>query len=276
MHLIHPEILPQTFPCMGEIEENIKAIYRAIVFSPAIQADTLLHRYMEATGHLRHVLGYKNAQQEAQTEEEAREYLTNLEKAMAMVMDEIRCGHCIAGPVDLFRLFRVVSPETAARHTNHYRQTLVQVGGHLAPEPRRLEGLVDALFWHLPQISHPLMRAIWLHHELVRIHPFADGNGRVGRMAKNWILMYELYPPIFIYGLTDRQNYIQHLSASFSDLEREPDRFHESTRSFFEDELLRMKTSTRFLLDRIEKNATAPFGPEDEDMRPYTKETNTL
>ncbi len=271
MHLIPPDILPGEFPLMGEIETNMKAIFRTIVFSPAFQANTLLHRYMEATGHLRHVLGYKNAQQEAQTEEEAMRYLANLETAMAMVVDEIRAGHCIANAVDLFRLFRAVSPESADRHTNHYRQTLVQVGCHLAPEPKRVASLVDALFWHLPTIRHPLIRAIWLHHELVRIHPFADGNGRTGRMAKNWILMHELYPPIFIYGQTDRNNYIRHLEESFGDLEREPETFHDSTRKFFEDELIRMKTSTRFLLERIERDAAAPFGAEDEDMRPYSK-----
>ena len=32
-----------------------------------------------------------------------------------------------------------------------------------------------------------------------------------------------------------------------------------------------MKTSTRFLLDRIEHDAAVPFGPEDEDMRPCTE-----
>lgn len=198
--------------------------------------------------------------------------MLNLEKAMEMMVGEIRQGHCIGSAVDLFRLFRTVSPEASARHTNHYRQTLVQVGRYLAPEPRRVEPLVDALFWHLPSIRNPLLRAIWLHHELIRIHPFADGNGRIGRMAKNWILMYELYPPIFIYGQTDRQNYIRHLEASFSDLERSPETFHDSTRKFFEDELLRMKTSTRFLLDRIERDVATPFGPEDEDMRPYASD----
>ena len=59
----------------AEIEANMKAIFQAILFSPTLQADQLLHRYMDATGHLRHVLGYKNAQQEAQTEEQARQYL---------------------------------------------------------------------------------------------------------------------------------------------------------------------------------------------------------
>jgi len=75
MQLLPPDVLPREFPQMAEIEANMKAIFRAILFSPTLQADQLLHRYMDATGHLRHVLGYKNAQQEAQTEEQARQYL---------------------------------------------------------------------------------------------------------------------------------------------------------------------------------------------------------
>ncbi len=268
MIIMSPDILPDDFPLILEIDTNMKDVFRRIVFSPSIDAGNLLQRYMDAIGHLRQVLEYKNAQQEAQSEEEAAAYLANLEIAMGMMIDEIACSHCIASPVDLFRLFRTVAPEAAARHANHYRQTLVQVGRYLAPDAVEVENLVENLFWHLPQIKNPLLRAIYLHHELIRIHPFADGNGRVGRMAKNWLLMYELYPPIFIYGQEDRTRYIRDLEASFTDVEKDPDTFHASTRRFFEDELRRMKASTGFLLSRITRDAAMPFGNEDDDMRP--------
>ena len=35
---------------------------------------------------------------------------------------------------------------------------------------------------------HPVLRAGIVHHELVRIHPFIDGNGRVGRILASLIL----------------------------------------------------------------------------------------
>src|SRR3989338_4226082 len=35
---------------------------------------------------------------------------------------------------------------------------------------------------------HPFVRAILFHHKFERIHPFADGNGRTGRMLMNYIL----------------------------------------------------------------------------------------
>ncbi len=272
MKLLQPDILPKHFAMMDEIETDMKTIYRTLVFTPELQATTLLQRYYAAIQHLRDVLSFKNAQQEAQTEEEARAYLTHLEEAMELMVEEIRSGVCIGNAVDLFRMFRSVAPEAAARHPNRYRDTLVQVGAYLAPESRLIDGLVHELFSLLPTIPHPLIRGIWLHHELIRIHPFVDGNGRIGRMAKNWLLMYELYPPIFIYGLSDRRRYIRYISESFRELEDQPDVFHSSTQTFFEDELRRVKASTGFLLARLLRDVDHDFGDEDRDLKPYAKD----
>jgi hypothetical protein len=269
MKLLAPELIPDHFEVMDEIEADRKNIYRKLVFSPALQAPDLLHRYFEAIQHLRHVLSFKNAQQEAQSEEEAWRYLTHLQQAMSMMVDEIQASVCISTPLDLFRLFRAVAPDAAARHPNQYRSTIVQVGPYIPPEPAYIAPLVDELFHLLPQIRNPLLRAIWLHHELIRIHPFVDGNGRTGRMAKNWLLMYELYPPMFIYGFEARQRYIRYIEESFLELEARPHVFHDSTRIFFEDELRRMKASTGFLLARLQRDSMQPFGTEDEDIRPY-------
>lgn len=53
---------------------------------------------------------------------------------------------------------------------------------------------------------HPIELAAQFHYEFVRIHPFADGNGRVGRLLMNWILMKHHFQPVVI-QMTDRQNY---------------------------------------------------------------------
>ena len=68
-------------------------------------------------------------------------------------------------------------------------------------------------------IKNPIIRAIYFHHELIRIHPFADGNGRVTRIAKNWMLMYNLYPPIFINDAVEKKEYINTLSNSFKNID---------------------------------------------------------
>ncbi|MDF2558121.1 MAG: Fic family protein [Bacillales bacterium] len=41
--------------------------------------------------------------------------------------------------------------------------------------------------------------AVYLHLVFLQIHPFTDGNGRVGRMLMNYFLMINDHPPIIIY-----------------------------------------------------------------------------
>jgi len=56
------------------------------------------------------------------------------------------------------------------------------------------------------------------HHELVRIHPFVDGNGRTARLLNNLILISKGFPPIII-RKTDRKKYFDRLEkAYFGDL----------------------------------------------------------
>ncbi len=40
---------------------------------------------------------------------------------------------------------------------------------------------------------HPIMKAGVVHYEFVRIHPFTDGNGRVGRALSTYVLLREGY-----------------------------------------------------------------------------------
>lgn len=57
-----------------------------------------------------------------------------------------------------------------------------------------------------PLKYNPIELAAFAHHELVRIHPFADGNGRVARLLCNLILMSNGYPPVIV-RKTDRKKY---------------------------------------------------------------------
>ena len=45
---------------------------------------------------------------------------------------------------------------------------------------------------------HPIVRASLLHGELVKIHPFIDGNGRISRLIMNMDLMRSGYVPAII------------------------------------------------------------------------------
>ncbi|MFH1650230.1 MAG: Fic family protein [Candidatus Woesearchaeota archaeon] len=56
----------------------------------------------------------------------------------------------------------------------------------------------------------PLVLAAIIHNQFEHIHPFQDGNGRVGRLLLNYILLKNDYPPINI-QLEDRAEYYQTL-----------------------------------------------------------------
>lgn len=45
-----------------------------------------------------------------------------------------------------------------------------------------------------PEI-HVIQKAAWLHWAIARIHPFSDGNGRVARLAQDYILLQNEYVP---------------------------------------------------------------------------------
>ena len=70
----------------------------------------------------------------------------------------------------------------------------------------------DFIEWYSENKSKfkPLVLAAILHNQFEHIHPFQDGNGRVGRLLLNFILLKNNYPPISI-KLEDRKEYYQTL-----------------------------------------------------------------
>ena len=60
---------------------------------------------------------------------------------------------------------------------------------HIAPSADRVKGLMNDLFgWLENSDDHLLVRSCVFHYEFEFIHPFADGNGRTGRLWQSLIL----------------------------------------------------------------------------------------
>ena len=67
---------------------------------------------------------------------------------------------------------------------------------HMAPPAARVPILIqDLLLWAKTTKVHPLINSCVFHYEFEFIHPFADGNGRMGRMWQTLLLMQ--WKPIF-------------------------------------------------------------------------------
>ncbi|MDR0485180.1 MAG: Fic family protein [Elusimicrobiota bacterium] len=60
---------------------------------------------------------------------------------------------------------------------------------HLGARPQYIAGLVKDLFeWAEKSDAHPLIKSSIVHFEIEFIHPFSDGNGRMGRLWQALIL----------------------------------------------------------------------------------------
>lgn len=67
---------------------------------------------------------------------------------------------------------------------------------HMAPPANQVPHLVKGLFdWASKAEVHPLIKSCVFHYEFEFIHPFADGNGRMGRMWQT-LLLYK-WKPLF-------------------------------------------------------------------------------
>jgi len=70
---------------------------------------------------------------------------------------------------------------------------------HVAPKANLVPELMDKLFLFLKtdKETHDFIKACVFHYELEFIHPFADGNGRIGRLWQHVILLN--HHPLFEY-----------------------------------------------------------------------------
>lgn len=71
---------------------------------------------------------------------------------------------------------------------------------------------------------HPLQRAAIFHGKFEKIHPFEDGNGRVGRLLINIMLLNNRYPPLII-RKSQRMAYFSCLEAFDKGYEDKLNRF---------------------------------------------------
>lgn len=110
------------------------------------------------------------------------------------------------------------------KRAGNFRTESVGVSGaegvtHIAPPAHRVSGLMADLFqWLQTTNSHPLIASSVFHYEFEFIHPFVDGNGRVGRLWQylilyQWNSVFSLIPVENIIK-AEQQNYYRALQES--------------------------------------------------------------
>ena len=80
--------------------------------------------------------------------------------------------------------------------------------------PEDVADEIGELLDELQDVSpeNALTAAAYFHSKFENIHPFADGNGRTGRLAMNYFLVLHDHPPIVIHE-EDRKGYYEALEA---------------------------------------------------------------
>jgi Fic family protein len=113
------------------------------------------------------------------------------------------------------QVHQLVMQRTDEEFAGRYRTSNVFIGGadHMPPDALRVpQDMKNVMDWFTREQKHlhPIELATLLHHQLVFIHPFFDGNGRTARLVMNIVLMRAGYPLVVILK-NDRKKYYRAL-----------------------------------------------------------------
>lgn len=109
-------------------------------------------------------------------------------------------------------------------NAGRYRNVPVMISGslHVPPQPYLVDKQMEDFIIRYKEMemskTHPLLIAAYLHDELVRIHPFIDGNGRTCRLLMNLYLLRKGYVLVTLKGDNEAKiNYYRALERSHCD-----------------------------------------------------------
>ena len=227
----HPQFtvnapLLATIEKITALRENILAATVQVPWMPALQKDARVRNTHSSTA----IEGNPLTLEQVRAIEEGRAVTINTDRARREVLnyfaglrfierhsrkrsmtheDILALHHLIAGGV--------MDQGTAGR----YRSTGVRVGHHIPPPPHEVSGLMRELleWWNGDSTQwSPVITSAIVHFHFEDIHPFADGNGRTGRMLALWELYRRGFDTHHIFSVDeyyweDRSRYYRALQA---------------------------------------------------------------
>jgi len=99
----------------------------------------------------------------------------------------------------LLKWHQQIFGETKSDISGRFRDYLVRVGSYVAPDWQEVKKLMKNLVSFINNTKiNPIELAARAHFRFENIHPFGDGNGRIGRLLMNHILWYAGYPMLII------------------------------------------------------------------------------
>ena len=114
------------------------------------------------------------------------------------------------GPEVILSLHKMLMSNIRDDIAGRFREgnEFVRVGSHIAPSPQEINPSLSQMFSEYNAASHEniIKRIARLHLSFEHLHPFNDGNGRIGRVINNYLLIREGFVPINI-KFIDRKKY---------------------------------------------------------------------
>jgi Fic family protein len=205
---------------------------REILIEPFIRKEALESSQIEGThATLSDIYAYE-AGQEALIDEDRRQgtqEVVNYLHALTHGLDTITTGDPIT--IELLcemhhRLLSGVRGDEAdpgeLRTTQNFigNTPYIQDARYVPPPPNEIPDLLEDLLEYANQDTdlHPLLRIGLIHYQFETIHPFLDGNGRLGRLLISLLLQRDgLLPEPYLYLSSyfnaRRSEYVDHLLA---------------------------------------------------------------
>ena len=143
-----------------------------------------------------------------------REHLEviNHEKAIEYIEDLVKEKNPVT-EWNIKNIHQLVLKEIDDKNAGKYRSENVAIMGatHTPPAQLIVQELKEKLILNYQKWNkyHPIIKAALIHGELVKIHPFIDGNGRTSRLVMNLSLMNSGYLPVII----KKENRLEYYNA---------------------------------------------------------------
>ena len=125
----------------------------------------------------------------------------NHEKAILFLDDLVKDNEPIS-EWNIKNIHQLILKDIDNENAGRYRKENVTIKGatHIPPDYLKVPELMEKLIltYNTWNEYHPIIQAALLHGELVKIHPFVDGNGRTSRLLMNLVLLNNGYNPVII------------------------------------------------------------------------------
>jgi Fic family protein len=181
---------------VAALRERILAASVQVPWIPALQKDTRIRNAHSSTAiegnplTLEQVRAIEEGREIPATAQRPRREISNYFAGLRFV--EKNAKRSAITHAEVWKLHRIMAGEVMDQGTaGEYRTIRVKVGDYVAPRAKDVRPMMSELleWWNkFSTKTSPILSAAIVHHQFETIHPFADGNGRTGRMLSLWEL----------------------------------------------------------------------------------------